>query len=161
MARGYVRYLTEELNKLDVDTLIKISQYLYDKGITTFKHIKPTDDDIKKYFNIQGDISLVEFLNRILEEISNYNSFKSICSCIGRLDAFFIDKSGSVFFECKDDMIFDLIDIIFRNKDLEGTDKDQTVLSCINDNFNFNIKLKSEYEKKHKRRKKIKCQNTM
>ena len=145
MAKSYYPYLIEELGKLDVDTLIEISQYLHNEGITTSKHTKPTDDDVRKYFNIQGDISLVEFLNKILEKSFNDMDFRDTCCCIGSVDALYISENGIVYLECKDDMIYELIDAI-----VEDIDKGQDILSCINNKFNFNIQLKSEYEENHK-----------
>ena len=76
----YIKDLREDLNKLDVTTLIKISQYYYDKGFIDFKYVEPTDEEVKKFFNIQSTPSLGDILNKFIEKLTNDYDFKdNVC----------------------------------------------------------------------------------
>lgn len=141
----YIKDLREDLNKLDVTTLIKISQYYYDKGFIDFKYVEPTDEEVKKFFNIQSTPSLGDILNKFIEKLTNDYDFKDNVCNLNRVDAIYVSEFEKPFFEDKFGMIDEFIDIIY-----DYAEENKAILDYINNNFNLNIQLKSEYEENHK-----------
>ena len=137
----YIKDLREDLNKLDVTNLIKISQYWYDKGLIGFKYVEPTDEEVKKFFNIQSTLSLGDILNKFIEKLTNDCDFKdNVCNLDG-VDAIYVsDEFEKPFFEDKAGMVDQFIDILYD-------DESKAVLDYINNNFNLNLQLKYVCEK--------------
>ena len=133
----YSEYLEDYFETLDTQTLIDISQFMFNKGLNRGKYVNVSIDSIKEIFHTRDDDDVLTIIKKVYLAIDK-NTISDSYTTIDNCDSIYI--SGSDFEFCDKSLMAE--DIAGNLEICSDTD-----IKNINAWFNLDIKLREEIEK--------------